>query len=328
MKRLNLVLLFAFYFAIGFSYTYLNKPKIASMYWGASNVLSSNASWFIPLQQEFKKHGYLLDTSDKHPIETADLVLITRPEFSGPYPKTKQLYIWTRETPLVQVQPLPKHKHTRAKKILTWRQDLVDNTKTFYVPCGMLLRAPLKPNPAAQTVLVAQVSTNHVYKTYQERRNAVLWFLKNHPTDLEFYGNYWDKIRPTLSAAEQKAFDRQYKGYTPDKLAVLNKARFTLTYENMQHPDYVSEKIYDVLLAGSVPIYLGAQNIDRYVPKDCFIDKRDFPEYATLYTFLKNMPEAEYQKYLDCAGRFLSSDTAQQLTGPLFAQRIADIIFK
>lgn len=328
MKRLNLVLLFAFCFALGFSYTYLNRPKIASFYWGDSPITQNDATWFVPLQQEFKKHGYLLDTSEKHPIETADLVLFARPNIPPVPLKTKKIYIWAMETPFSQPQPLPENKSALAQKILTWRQDLVDNSKTFYVSCGMLLRAPLKPNSAAQTVLVTQISTNYEENTYQERREAVLWFLKNHPTDLEFYGRYWDTMRPALSATEQKAFDSQYKGYAPHKPAVLNKARFTLTYENMQHPDYVSEKIYDVLLAGSVPIYLGAQNIEQYVPKECFINKQNFPDYETLYAFLKNMPEAEYQKYLECAKHFLSSDTAQQLTGPLYAKRIADIIFK
>lgn len=36
--------------------------------------------------------------------------------------------------------------------------------------------------------------------------------------------------------------------------------------ENSVTTDYVSEKVYDGLVAGCIPIYLGAPNIDSYIP--------------------------------------------------------------
>ena len=61
------------------------------------------------------------------------------------------------------------------------------------------------------------------------------------------------------------------------KLEVIASYRFTLAFENAIAPDYVTEKFFDPLVAGSVPVYLGAPNVDQFAPADhCFVDVTDF----------------------------------------------------
>jgi hypothetical protein len=50
------------------------------------------------------------------------------------------------------------------------------------------------------------------------------------------------------------------------KLEVLRQYQFCLAIENCLQEDYVSEKWYDCLVAGCVPIYFGAPNIAEYAP--------------------------------------------------------------
>ena len=73
---------------------------------------------------------------------------------------------------------------------------------------------------------------------------------------------------------------------------------------------YITEKIFDCFVAGCVPIYLGAPNIEWYIPKACFIDRNDFESDAALYHFLKNMTEKDYQIYIDHIQRYLMSSKA------------------
>jgi hypothetical protein len=73
---------------------------------------------------------------------------------------------------------------------------------------------------------------------------------------------------------------------------------------------YVTEKIFNAFTAGCVPIYWGADNITDYIPKNCFIDRRDFTSDEQLYQFLKNMTEGEYQVYINDIKCFLNSDLA------------------
>lgn len=51
-----------------------------------------------------------------------------------------------------------------------------------------------------------------------------------------------------------------------DKKKVLQKTKFTLSFENTVERDYVSEKYWHALNAGSVPIVLGAPNIKEFEP--------------------------------------------------------------
>ncbi|KAB7887432.1 hypothetical protein GBG19_10625 [Poseidonibacter ostreae] len=68
-----------------------------------------------------------------------------------------------------------------------------------------------------------------------------------------------------------------------------------MCYENARDiPGYITEKIFDSFFAGCVPVYLGADNITEHIPKECFIDKREFDTYEKLYKYLKNMSDEEY----------------------------------
>jgi hypothetical protein len=48
--------------------------------------------------------------------------------------------------------------------------------------------------------------------------------------------------------------------YNDDKLAYLSHYRFNLTPENTNYKDYVTEKLFEAIAAGCVPIYHGSDN--------------------------------------------------------------------
>jgi hypothetical protein len=67
------------------------------------------------------------------------------------------------------------------------------------------------------------------------------------------------------------------------KLDILGRYRFSLAYENCIDRDYVTEKWFDCLLAGCVPVYLGAPNIAEFAPApDSYIDATAFSDAAAL----------------------------------------------
>lgn len=77
--------------------------------------------------------------------------------------------------------------------------------------------------------------------------------------------------------------------------------KFTLAFENAIAADYVTEKFFHPLIMGSVPIYLGAPNIDKFAPAGhCFINVHDFPSVKALADYLKELDndDARYQEYL------------------------------
>lgn len=72
------------------------------------------------------------------------------------------------------------------------------------------------------------------------------------------------------------------------KLEFLPHYKFTLAFENAIARDYVTEKFFDPLICGSLPIYLGAPNVETFAPGDhCYINVRDFESPRALADYLQ-----------------------------------------
>jgi hypothetical protein len=85
------------------------------------------------------------------------------------------------------------------------------------------------------------------------------------------------------------------------KLETVAAYKFTLAFENSISHDYVSEKFFDPLIAGSVPVYLGAPNIDDLAPGEhCFINVARFkgPRELAEYLIFAAGDQVEYDSYL------------------------------
>eukprot|EP00933_Yihiella_yeosuensis_P083360 TRINITY_DN97559_c0_g1_i1.p1 TRINITY_DN97559_c0_g1~~TRINITY_DN97559_c0_g1_i1.p1 ORF type:complete len:438 (+),score=67.22 TRINITY_DN97559_c0_g1_i1:57-1316(+) len=81
------------------------------------------------------------------------------------------------------------------------------------------------------------------------------------------------------------------EGYNRDKSHVMKQHKFCLAIENTDHDDYVTEKLWDCLRAGAVPIYRGASNVEHYLPggrqSAIFVD--DFATPSDLVAHLKRV---------------------------------------
>jgi len=90
------------------------------------------------------------------------------------------------------------------------------------------------------------------------------------------------------------------------KLDTIARYKFTLAFENSIAEHYVSEKFFDPLIAGSVPVYQGTPNIDDFAPADqCFINVDDFrgPRELADYLQMLDADPARYQAYLEWKDR-------------------------
>ena len=71
------------------------------------------------------------------------------------------------------------------------------------------------------------------------------------------------------------------------KLEVFRRYKCVIAFENSISTDYVTEKYYDALLTGAVPVYLGAPNIADYSPAArCHIDVNDYGSPRELADYL------------------------------------------
>jgi alpha-1,3-fucosyltransferase 10 len=84
------------------------------------------------------------------------------------------------------------------------------------------------------------------------------------------------------------------------KLEVIRSYKFCLGFENSVCPDYVTEKFFEPFLAGTVPVYRGAPNVEDFAPgPHSFINADDFAgprELAEYLTYLDH-DDAAYEAY-------------------------------
>ena len=123
------------------------------------------------------------------------------------------------------------------------------------------------------------------------------------PDDFDIFGPYWDT---GVAAATSRCVRGQNAA---SKLEFLGDYRFTIAIENCRNEmGYISEKIFDPLLAGSVPVYLGNERIADYVPADAFVDIRKFSSFKDMALFLKALPRERWQEMRECGSNFLRGD--------------------
>ncbi|XP_026225901.1 alpha-(1,3)-fucosyltransferase 4-like [Anabas testudineus] len=91
-------------------------------------------------------------------------------------------------------------------------------------------------------------------------------------------------------------------------LRLLRRYLFYLALENSQHTDYITEKLWNAILAGAVPVVLGPsrQNYERFLPPEAFIHVDDFPSVRALaqYLLMLRRNPARLRRHLDWRGSY------------------------
>ncbi|MEM6795689.1 MAG: glycosyltransferase family 10 [Acidobacteriota bacterium] len=73
---------------------------------------------------------------------------------------------------------------------------------------------------------------------------------------------------------------------------LMARYKFTLAMENSISEDYVTDKFFDPLRVGSVPVFRGSADVKMLAPHpDCYIDAADFDSPADLADYLQRLDE-------------------------------------
>ena len=154
--------------------------------------------------------------------------------------------------------------------------------------------------------IAGEKHSNAKNELYSERIRAIKFFSKK-PTGFDLYGVGWDRCK-------DEDVRKVYLGVVDTKKDVLKNYKYALCFENTQGSrGYITEKIFDCFAAATVPIYYGAPNIEDYIPKDCYIDFRDFEGYEDLYVYLCEMPDSIYQEFLDAVKKFIGTNDYRKI---------------
>jgi len=224
--------------------------------------------------------------------------------------------------------------------VFTWDLGLLKRHPDYVrvnVPVGAEPRA-YRENPFRDLTfddkrLLVAVSMNRwsamPQATYGLRRRAYRYFERACPENFDLYGKGWNA--PCVRHERWLGYPRfaSWRGVIPgswdDKVRTISRYRFALCFENnASEPGYVSEKITDCFCARCVPVYYGSRGTDELIPRDAWVDLRDFRSFGALKAFLCGMDEARYRGYIKAIDRFMAGERLDYFSMEHFYGAIAD----
>lgn len=318
---------------------------------------------FKALKQEFNKLDIEFDTYDLLNPNDADVILCLDEVETCKKLNVcnKESYLIISEPPVYKPKNWDKKNHIYFKKVFTYDSSLCTDSKYVHYtfPIEFEKHPPLLTidekkfssrylsSIIAGAFQVAKPNKNSHSLLY-ERYELINWFTKHYSNDLHFFSRnlntkmfeYFrgagilNKLKLNFvvkKVAEQNfnSFKVSCKGSIPpmEKILKQQEYNFSFCYENsIGINGCISERIFDCFAASSVPIYYGAPDIDRWIPKECFIDKRNFKNYRELYQFIKELSYAEYSKYLNNIQFFLNSDKINIFKVDAYVNKIINAI--
>ncbi|QGP56138.1 Glycosyltransferase family 10 (fucosyltransferase) [Piscirickettsia salmonis] len=269
-------------------------------------------------------YGYDVNTVDISPISEADYILF----FAYDKYCLKQCVKENKLSKSIYVAFEPEvveRRHspwglgilsTIFQSVLTWNSDVVDGVskQQFYFPVfyhNSINEFPSLSNRDFITTIIGNKSSVIQGELYSERLSTVK-FLENNIDGFRFYGAGWEDSK-RLS----------YKGKVESKFETLKKYKFAICFENQRDvKGYITEKIFDCFYALVIPIYWGAVDISAYIPKECYIDRRNFNSNEQLLEYLKSMTNEDYFLRVQSIKNYLKSKHTEIFTGGFFAETL------
>ncbi|CAN9511443.1 unnamed protein product [Ophioblennius macclurei] len=165
---------------------------------------------------------------------------------------------------------------------MTYRED-----SDIFLPYGYLM-----PNVLRDEV----PQTKYVYPldySYSPRPFLVSWVVSHWEEQLE-------RVRYYKLLKEHIKIDVYGRGGTPlprgadSVVEMIKQYRFYLSMENSQYTDYITEKLWNAVRGGAIPVVLGPsrRNYERFLPPEAFIHVDDFPTVQDLAQYLLKVKDS------------------------------------
>lgn len=331
---------------------YVDTPYLGNEIFNKDNTILNRddcLEGFRILKKILKEKKIDLSTQDINKIKNSQLIIYNDiPECLPQYHNPEISILILFESAVVKPTNWYRSNHDNFKYILTWNDDFVDESKYFKFFYSQPNLLPNKKRIGYNrkkfcTMIAANKTSPHKNELYSSRADIIRWFERKYPEMFDLFGYNWDKGIISNSTKTRRRLERlfpllkrkifypikTYKGIVSDKIKVLAGYKYCICYENAKNiPGYITEKIFDCFIAGTLPVYLGPPNIGSFIPDNCYIDKKNFKTIQSLFIFLKNLNDEKYVQYCENIDNFLNSPQAKYFSTYHFAELISNLIYK
>lgn len=239
----------------------------------------------------------------------------------GRIPSDKLIQFSTANPAIFNAYPrIVKARKPFYKTILTWDDNLLqyEGYVKYFYPSLWPMRKDLPSFYSRKNFcmfLNNKTLARTDEETYSYRREFVRYLNSRHSKEFDLFGRCWNR------------FMRVNRGLSREKMSLLQHYKFCFCFENCRFMDgWITERIFECFQCGTIPIYWGAEDITKYIPKSCFIDFREFEEPKQLMKFLNSITEEQYEGYLSAIREYLESKEAQIFSPENFAKTVMKVL--
>ena len=309
---------------------------------------------YYRLKQLFDSYGFKVGTQDIINENKSDIVFYI--DYRSDFINTSSFKVlMAMESNAVIKKTFDKIYTDKFDLVFTFLENIIDNKKIFKINYSFNLENEVGISFTDKTKFLCNFSSNkfsnHKNELYSKRIEAIEYYENLKENIFDLYGFGWDKSysfpimyniikrlhRFKLTRGLVKVINlvplkinpflktyKCYKGPVNDKYEYLKKYKYSICYENVSGVNgYITEKIFDCFKNGVVPIYLGPDNIEEIIPKEAFIDRRNYTSEEQVFNYITKIDEFKYQKFINAATRFLNSDTANSFNSSITAEYIS-----
>jgi hypothetical protein len=307
--------------------------------------------FLINLKIVLAEAGFDLSTDDINPISNVNLTIHAniRDDYKKYLSHFNILIIFESEAIISNNFNLKIHEDFDV--VFTWSKKLLKTNpeKYFYLNYSHDIKAeeiavivddkPIQRNK--KIMISANKKCDYPGELYSERERVINWYVDRQSKDFDLYGIRWDVL--ILQANPVTRFFNSlnirykfwskhvpvYKGKAKSKFELYRKYKFAYCFENASGiKGYITEKIFDCIRCGIVPIYYGDDSISEYIPYDCYINFSEFDSLENLDSYLRDMTDDVYLGFQKEMKNFLLSAAFIPYTSDYFALEILNAVKK
>jgi hypothetical protein len=299
-----------------------------------------NNKGFVDLRKELKKNHIEIHTNDFYRKINPDLEM----HFTRSYDVNSNIisYLFLPEAREIIPENDINNLKKRYYKIFCQYDRYVDNKKVFKLnyPYNLHFYSKQKKFNQRNFACIITSNKNLIKDTennlYPKRYSLIKWYEKNYFKFLHSYGEGWNEppkktnlLGRVINYINKLGFykiyykkPKNYLGSIASKKKILINYKFSFCFENCSIDGYFSDIIFDSMNAGSIPVYLGSQNVTKYIPQNCFINFRNYDNFESLHKYLISFDENDYLKYIFNIKKFYRSSKSNVFKNDLFLKTL------
>jgi hypothetical protein len=267
-------------------------------------------------------------------IDLASFSFNHDPSFEIPQGQCKILILWEPSAVMPwQYQERNLRKFDLVIPMSCWRAENLDIEKYAFHPYDFESAKRVSPfMPRVRKIVMINSAKYSAGRTsyYGLRRRTSRYLHEKHNLDYSLYGNGWQmskvmeirkrgaSLRNSLIAREKISLREltsdifysypEYSGWIEDKFEILSQFEISLVIEN--ESDWVTEKVFDSLVAGAVPLYIGPDLSEKF-PKlnSCLLLADPNPE--SIYKRIVEVSENELEEKRYAIDSFLDDNSQE-----------------